>query len=727
MHISKVSGLFLFILILFCISGTIGDETVSDITAASLTAPVISSVTPATGANSGMVWITNLAGANFLKGATVKLTRTGQRDIPGIGVNVVSPTRITCLFNLGGAATGSWDLVVTNPGAQSVTLSEGFTVTGSRPIITSFTPNAGPNTRTLPMSIIGTNFRDGAMVTLTNKTLTITGILTMVKQTQIGTVLPITGAPPFIWDLTVRNADGTTVTIPRAFTITNSIPEIMTVSPASGDNSVNTNITIIGTGFRNGVKATLSNGKTILTGTGLIRTGTTRIQCTFPTKDKPTGQYSLTVCNTDGLSVTKPAAFLLQQKGSSPIITSFTPTSGSNTENVLFTISGTNFRADAKVYITYGVTNKTALSSDVTANRITCTLPLKGIPIGIYNLIVKNTDGSTATVTNAFTVTNAAPVISSITPVSGSNNANLPVIITGNNFRAGAEVTIANNMVTKTALSPTVTMTQIACTLPIAGIPTGIFNLTVRNTDGTTAYLTNAFTVTGPGPVISSVTPMSGYNTGTVRTTITGNKFQAGVAVTLNHGETTIPCSIESVASTKIVGSFALSGIPAGTYDLTVTNPDVTSATRMNAFTVLQTGSAPTITGISPSSGFNTADMKVAITGTLFDRPTVTISNGDLTKTAPLAPGMPQTDRIVYVMLPIKGIPGGLYSIIVTNNDGGTATGKDIFWVSDLLFMVGMGQIAPDNAGPGAASAGIILGSSNGGSSAVVSPGSEIV
>jgi len=54
--------------------------------------------------------------------------RTGQPDIVATNVNVASDTQITCDFNLTGAVTGVWDVVVTNPDSQSATLTNGFTV-----------------------------------------------------------------------------------------------------------------------------------------------------------------------------------------------------------------------------------------------------------------------------------------------------------------------------------------------------------------------------------------------------------------------------------------------------------------------------------------------------------------------------------------------------------------------------------------------------------------------
>ena len=90
--------------------------------------PTLTGITPSSAFNTGIVHITNLAGTNFQAGASVKLARLGQADINATNVNVVSSSRITCDFDLTGAAIGLWDVVVTNPDARDYRLSNSFIV-----------------------------------------------------------------------------------------------------------------------------------------------------------------------------------------------------------------------------------------------------------------------------------------------------------------------------------------------------------------------------------------------------------------------------------------------------------------------------------------------------------------------------------------------------------------------------------------------------------------------
>ncbi len=91
-------------------------------------APTVTSIDPASGTNESVVSVTDLAGTGFIDGATVSLKKLGQADIAATNVMVVSDTSITCDFDLTGTATGTWDVVVTNPDTHEGVLSFGFRV-----------------------------------------------------------------------------------------------------------------------------------------------------------------------------------------------------------------------------------------------------------------------------------------------------------------------------------------------------------------------------------------------------------------------------------------------------------------------------------------------------------------------------------------------------------------------------------------------------------------------
>ncbi len=100
----------------------------SSSTNAAAAAPIASTVSPATG-SSGTV-ILNVAGSNFLLGATVKLTRSGQPEILASGIETLGDT-VKFRADITGRASGFWNVVVTNPDGQTATLGNAFSIIGA--------------------------------------------------------------------------------------------------------------------------------------------------------------------------------------------------------------------------------------------------------------------------------------------------------------------------------------------------------------------------------------------------------------------------------------------------------------------------------------------------------------------------------------------------------------------------------------------------------------------
>jgi hypothetical protein len=94
-------------------------------------APMVSGITPSASANTGTVHITNLAGNYFQPGAIAYLTKSDQTPITATNTNVMSATKITCDFDVAGAAIGTWNVMVINPDTQSGMLTNGFEVRSS--------------------------------------------------------------------------------------------------------------------------------------------------------------------------------------------------------------------------------------------------------------------------------------------------------------------------------------------------------------------------------------------------------------------------------------------------------------------------------------------------------------------------------------------------------------------------------------------------------------------
>jgi PKD repeat protein len=128
-------------------------------------------------------------------------------------------------------------------------------------------------------------------------------------------------------------------------------------------------------------------------------------------------------------------------------------------------------------------------------------------------------------------------------------------------------------------------------------------NLTVSNAGGSNSLVqSNYISVSNAPPAVLSITPDSGYNDTSVSiTNLAGTGFINGATVRLNiTGRPDIPAtSVTVVSSTQITCSFALNGVPDGTRNVVVTNPDGKSGMLAGGFTVIQALPAPTVTSRS--------------------------------------------------------------------------------------------------------------------------------
>ena len=124
-----------------------------------------------------------------------------------------------------------------------------------------------------------------------------------------------------------------------------------------------------------------------------------------------------------------------------PTISSISPTSGYNSSIATVTITGTGFSTTPSVVLTQsGQTNISATSVSVTGTTsISCQLPITGKPAGVWNVIVTNPNGQSAT--SVFTIYNAGSTItlSSVTPNNGLVNNTITITsLTGTNFLSTA-------------------------------------------------------------------------------------------------------------------------------------------------------------------------------------------------------------------------------------------------------------------------------------------------
>jgi hypothetical protein len=172
----------------------------------------------------------------------------------------------------------------------------------------------------------------------------------------------------------------------------------------------------------------------------------------------------------------------------------------------------------------------------------------------------------------------AAPTISSVSPTGAGQNSVTSVTINGTNFIAGASVAVSGTLVTPSSVV-IVNSGQITATftVDVAAAQT-TRNVTVTTSGGTSNA--GLFTVTGPVPTITSLSPSQGDPGSAYSVTITGTNFQGSPLTVGSLSKYVTVTGVTVNSTTQITATFtvanpAISGIDG----ITVTTPSGTSNT----------------------------------------------------------------------------------------------------------------------------------------------------
>jgi hypothetical protein len=196
------------------------------------------------------------------------------------------------------------------------------------------------------------------------------------------------------------------------------------------------------------------------------------------------------------------------------------------------------------------------------------------------------------------------------------------------------------------------------CTVTAPAGAAGTVDVTVTTVGGTSATTSaDRYTYT-PAPTVTGVSPVGDVSAGGAEVTITGTNL--GPVTSVQFGTTVVTgpmCNATQCAVTDPAG------VPGTVVDITVTSPGGTSPTSpADQFTYTGGAPAPSVSGISPTSGPSTGGTVVTITGQGFagatevdfgDPPATNVSCTNTQCTATSPPDAPGT-----VAVTVKG-PGG--------------------------------------------------------------------
>ncbi|HEX8170602.1 MAG TPA: discoidin domain-containing protein [Thermoanaerobaculia bacterium] len=352
-----------------------------------------------------------------------------------------------------------------------------------------------------------------------------------------------------------------------------------------------------------------------------------------------------------------------------PTLSAITPaTAGVGGPAFTLTASGANFAPEAVVTLNGQQRPTTVIDS----RRATAAISAADLQTaGVYAVnIVNPAPGGGASAALTFTVTNPPPAANKIQPTSAARGgAAFTLTVSGSDFVSGAVVTFDGQKRQTTFVSAQqVTAAILASDLSTAGTH---FIVVVNPAPGGGSSEPIAFSVTAPGPAISSLAPASTVR-GSVPSSLTvnGSNFVSGAVVTFNgqNRQTTF------VSAGQLTAALLASDVQsAGFYSVAVVNPGTGGSSGTATFTV--TNPVPVITAIAPASAVKGgAAFNLDVNGNNFVPGAAVSLNGQARQTTfvsaqQLRAAIPATDLQTagaYAISAVNPGPGGGASAAVT-------------------------------------------------------------
>jgi len=605
--------------------------------------PTITSLGTSTGTTAGGTSVT-ITGTNLTGALGVMFGNT-----PAASYTITSSTSITAISPP--LAAGTYDItVVTFSGSSATSGSDQFTVTNaSAPTVTAISQTVELTGGGDTITLTGTNFTGATTVTFGTVATT---NFTVVSATSISVVVPAQAAATVHITVTTFAATSSTSSADQITYVNAPAPTVSAVSPSSGSTLGGTLVTITGSHFT--AVTGVSFGSTAAL--SFIVDSDQSIEATAPAL--AAGTVDITVTTYSATSSTSSADHFTASAPSAPAITSISPTSGSTGGGTDVTISGSGFTLATDVEFGFTPAFDFTVVSD---SLMTAIAPASNA--GVWDITVTTPAGTSALGSaDRYTYSAATgPAVSSLGTTSGSTAGGTVVTVTGTNFTGASAVYFGTVAAAFIVLSDT----SIVATAPPEAAAT--VDVTVATPSGISAIGTSDhFTYNAASaPTVTAVSPSTGTSAGGVAVTITGTNLTGASGVSFG---TVAAASFNVLSATTIVAFSPPEA--AATVDVTVTTPSGTSATGSADHFTVSAASAPSVTGLSTTSGTQTGGTTIVVTGSGFTGASA-VNFGSIAAVAFVV----NSDTSITAVAPIAQATGSVH-VTVTTPSGTSSTGS---------------------------------------------------
>jgi len=359
-------------------------------------------------------------------------------------------TSLTVTITVGSLPSGDYDFTVENPAPAGCVSTQSITLTVTSPpqvdtVVPSTVCEGGS-----ALHITGSGFRMGSTVLLRcpgMKTVDARSV-TVVSDTELDALIGAGITVDEVCEVIVTNPEGCEDRpLPHKTVRGTAGPFVFFADPFVVFNGIDTSVTLFSTTIEQPlpnlpVAISLNNtpNAAVETFAATIVSGhPNRAQFTIPNGQAP-GVYDVILSDNTGCSAVLEAAFTVTDM-TTITLDSVDPPFGATGSRTAITVTrsgGVNFMATPRLFLNpaSGPAVAVELVALTDADTLTAVVP-SGVPVGTYQLIVINPDGSVGVLDDAFRVQSAPPpVIRDVTPQSMTDNdTSADFTITGSDFR----------------------------------------------------------------------------------------------------------------------------------------------------------------------------------------------------------------------------------------------------------------------------------------------------
>lgn len=386
-------------------------------------------------------------------------------------------TSLTVTIAVATLPAGDYDFTVENPAPAGCVSTQSITLTVTSPpqvdtVVPSTVCEGGSS-----LHITGSGFGMGSSVVLRcpdDRTIAARTV-TVISDTEIDALIGSGITVDEVCDVIVTSPEGCEDRpLPHKTVRGTAGPFVFFADPFVVFNGIDTSVTLFSTTIEqplpNMPVSVMLNGTTtpVETFAATIVSGhPNRAQFTIPSGHAP-GVYDVILADNTGCSAVLEAAFTITDT-TTITLASVDPPFGATDSRTAITVArsgGVNFAATPRLFLnpSSGPAVAVELVTLTDADTLTAVVP-SGVPVGTYQLIVINPDGSVGVLDDAFKVqTDPPPVIRDVTPQSIVNDNTMPTLtIRGSNFRSSVVSLECRDSLTGAATTPTVSSGAINC------------------------------------------------------------------------------------------------------------------------------------------------------------------------------------------------------------------------------------------------------------------------